>query len=365
MKPVDPEGLGRLPTPAAVYLLQRRDGLRFKIGWALEPRVRVQRLPEFFADALDLGGSHAVWLPTAKRAQQSERALHRGLATWRVLPGHALDGHTEWFLPAAHRNAIRLIRQMPVGADATLPPPVVAFLSEPDERLLEPAGHTHSAVVVLPQDTLWDMEDLLLRVAACCAVAVESAGDGYTIRLIGFRSRVSGTLETLRWGVLNIDRYRWRSGEQAGLCAPDGLRRRRPVAAIDPDAAHPHLGRRSPGLAGAGPAGAAARTGRASGHGPQGGQGDWAGPASPGHRHRPLGCAMNRIVMPGDQLAWGAALAALRARRAGPPAPAGCRPAHRSSSASGWPARFRCGSCTCGTGRTCGPGPPASSPRPA
>ena len=93
---------------------------------------------------------------------------------------------------------------------------MVAFLSEPDERLLEPAGHAHSAVVVLAQDTLWDMEDLLLRVAACCAVAVESAGDCHTIRLICFRSRVSGALETLRWGVLNIDRYRWRSGGQAG-----------------------------------------------------------------------------------------------------------------------------------------------------
>jgi hypothetical protein len=216
MKPVDHHVPGGLPTPAAVYLLQRRDGLRFKIGWALEPMVRVQRLPEFWADALDLGGSHTVWLPTVRRAQQFERALHRGLATWRVLPGHTLDGHTEWFLPAAHRNAIRLIRQMPVGADATLPPPVVAFLSEPDERLLEPASHTHSAVVVLAQDTLWGMEDLLLRVAASCAVAVDSSGDRHTIRLIGFRSRVSGSLETLRWGVLNIDRYRWRSGEQAG-----------------------------------------------------------------------------------------------------------------------------------------------------
>jgi hypothetical protein len=216
MKPVDTQVPGRLPTPAAVYLLQRRDGLRFKIGWALEPMLRVQRLPEFLADALDLGGSHAVWLPTVKRAQQFERALHRGLATWRVLPGHTLDGHTEWFLPAAHRTAIRLIRQMPVGADATLPPLVVAFLSEPEERLLEPAGHAHSAVVVLAQDTLWGMEDLLLRVAACCAVAVDSSGDRHTIRLIGFRSRVSGALETLRWGVLDIDRYRWRSGGQAG-----------------------------------------------------------------------------------------------------------------------------------------------------
>ena len=102
MKAVDPNVQGGLPTPAAVYLLQRRDGLRFKIGWALEPVLRVQRLPEFSADELDLVGSHAVWLPTVSRAQQFERALHRGLATYRVLPSHTQDGHTEWFLPTAH-----------------------------------------------------------------------------------------------------------------------------------------------------------------------------------------------------------------------------------------------------------------------
>ena len=216
MRPVDRNVPGGLPTPAAVYLLQRRDGLRFKIGWALEPVLRVQRLPEFNADELDLAGSHAVWLPTVPRAQQFERALHRGLATYRILPGHTLDGHTEWFLPAAHRTAIRLIRQMPMGADAAMPPPVVAFLSEPGEHPLERAGNADSAVVMLALDALWGMEDLLLRVAACCPVAVEGAGDCHAIRLLGFRKRVSGALETLRWAVLDIERYRWRANDQAG-----------------------------------------------------------------------------------------------------------------------------------------------------
>jgi hypothetical protein len=216
MKPVDPKVPGGLPTPAAVYLLQRRDGLRFKIGWALEPVLRVQRLPEFNADELDLDGSHAVWLPTVIRAQQFERALHRGLASYRVAPSHTQEGHTEWFLPEAHRTAIRLIRQMPVGADARLPPPVVAFLSEPGERPLERAGNAHSAVVILAQDALWVMEDLLLRVVAHCGVAVESDGDCHAIRLLGFRGRVNGALETLRWSVLDIERYRWRTSDQAG-----------------------------------------------------------------------------------------------------------------------------------------------------
>ena len=72
--------------PAAVYLLQRHDGQRFKIGWAVEPMTRVKRLPEFLSDELDLQASHAAWLPSPLRARQIERSLHRGLATQRALP---------------------------------------------------------------------------------------------------------------------------------------------------------------------------------------------------------------------------------------------------------------------------------------
>lgn len=216
MKDIDPTLPGDQAVPAAVYLLQRRDGLRFKIGWALDPLVRVQRLPEFSIDALDLVGSHAVWLPTALRAQQFERALHRGLAFYSVSPGHALDGHTEWFLPAAHLTAIRLIRQMPVGANDRLPPAIVPFLCEPGDRLMDRAGEGGSAAMLIAQDTLWLMEDLLLRVAACCQVAVESVGDQHDIRLKGFRGQANGALETLRWSVLDIERYRWRTHDHAG-----------------------------------------------------------------------------------------------------------------------------------------------------
>ena len=59
-------------SPAAVYLLQRHDGQRFKIGWAVEPMARVKRLPEFMADELDLRASHAAWLPSPTRARQIE-----------------------------------------------------------------------------------------------------------------------------------------------------------------------------------------------------------------------------------------------------------------------------------------------------
>jgi len=115
MTTVDKGSAEASTVPAAVYLLQRHDGQRFKIGWAMEPVSRVQRLPEFQADELDLVGSHVAWLPDAGRAKQIERALHRGLAAFQVVPPHHLDGYTEWFRPEAHRTSLGMIRQMPFG----------------------------------------------------------------------------------------------------------------------------------------------------------------------------------------------------------------------------------------------------------
>ena len=37
------------PSPAAVYLIHRKDRSRFKVGWALDPVARAQGLPEFQA----------------------------------------------------------------------------------------------------------------------------------------------------------------------------------------------------------------------------------------------------------------------------------------------------------------------------
>jgi len=45
---------------------------------------------------------------------------------------------------------------------------------------------------------------------------VEGTGDCHAIRLIGFRRRVNGSLETLRGSVLDINRDRWRANGQAG-----------------------------------------------------------------------------------------------------------------------------------------------------
>ena len=60
--------------PAALYLLQRHDGQRFKIGWSIDPMERLRSLPEYFRDELDFESSNAVWLPTPERARQFDLA---------------------------------------------------------------------------------------------------------------------------------------------------------------------------------------------------------------------------------------------------------------------------------------------------
>lgn len=220
MSGADPGMHGGTAVPAAVYLLQRHDGQRFKIGWAREPLSRVLRLPEFEADELDLVGSQAAWLPSVVRAQQVERALHRGLAAFQVKPAHQLDGYTEWFRPEAHRTALSMIRQMPLGGRASSSLAVVPFLSEPDEPYDLGDDLGQGAVVLNAQDVLWRMEDVLLRVAAFCPVRVEGTVDQHVLRIVGFRRRGSGPADSLRWAVLDVDRYRWQtatvSGSKAG-----------------------------------------------------------------------------------------------------------------------------------------------------
>lgn len=211
MSGADPGMPGGAAVPAAVYLLQRHDGQRFKIDWAREPLSRVLRLPEFEADELDLVGSQAAWLPSVVRAQQVERALHWGLAAFQVKPAHQLDGYTEWFRPEAHRTALSMIRQMPLGGRASSSLAVVPFLSEPDEPYDLGDDLGQGAVVLDAQDVLWRMEDVLLRVAAFCLVRVEGTVDQHVLRIVGFRRRGSGRADSLRWAVLDVDRYRWQT----------------------------------------------------------------------------------------------------------------------------------------------------------
>lgn len=217
MKALDPLVPVALTAPAAVYLLQRHDGQRFKIGWALEPISRVQRLPEFQADELDLVGSHVAWLPTPARAQQIERALHRGLATFQAVPPHQLDGYTEWFRPEANRTALGMIRQMPMGNRASMSPTVVPFLCEFSAAPYFEQDAAEDGAAQAAQDVLWRIEDVLLRVAAITPVVVEGSTGQQVLRIVAFRRRVTGPAEGLRWAVLDVDRYRWRAGTDAGV----------------------------------------------------------------------------------------------------------------------------------------------------
>jgi hypothetical protein len=199
-----------------VYLLQRHDGHRFKIGWAVEPMVRVKRLPEFLADELDLQASHAAWLPSPLRARQIERSLHRGLATQRALPPHQLDGHTEWFMPAALRTAMRMLRQMPAGGVASLPPALVPFEAAPQPLLDAAPADTDSGVIVSAQDVLWAMEDLLLRAGALNPVRVEGQGEARVIRLTDVRGPRARLGDSMRWALLDLGTYRWAVGGRSG-----------------------------------------------------------------------------------------------------------------------------------------------------
>lgn len=202
--------------PAAVYLLQRHDGLRFKIGWALDPMERVKRLPEFTADELDLQASHEAWLTNARRARQIERSLHRGLATHRAMAPHGLEGHTEWFMPQALRTAMSMIRQMPAGGTTSLPPALVPFGSLPQPLLAAAAPDADSALIVGAQEVLWAMEDLLLRVCSLNPVRVDVHGDQRLVRLLDIRGPRARLTDAMRWALLDLDTYRWTAGGRSG-----------------------------------------------------------------------------------------------------------------------------------------------------
>jgi T5orf172 domain len=203
-------------SPAAVYLLQRHDGQRFKIGWAVEPMARVKRLPEFMADELDLRASHAAWLPSPTRARQIERSLHRGLATQRAEPPHQLEGHTEWFAPAALRTAMRMLRQMPAGGVSSLPAALVPFEAARQPLLDTAPPDADSAVIVSAQDVLWAMEDLLLRACALNPVRVEGQGEDRVIRLTDVRGPRARLGDSMCWALLDLDTYRWAVGSRSG-----------------------------------------------------------------------------------------------------------------------------------------------------
>jgi T5orf172 domain len=205
--------------PAAVYVFQRHDRRRFKLGWSVDPVVRAQQLPEFKAGMLDLPQSLALWLPHPMRAFQVERSLHDGLAPYRVPPGHDGDGHTEWFAQSSLVSALRLLGQMPSGTrhGGTLPlrrllDPAPASGSTHAEATADPGGAGESS----PQEVWWAVEALWLRLAACLPIRVER--EGARIRLVvgRFKSAISGTAGALRSQVYDPQTYTWRHDGRIG-----------------------------------------------------------------------------------------------------------------------------------------------------
>jgi hypothetical protein len=78
-----------------VYLAVHPASDRFKVGVAIDPLERFQRLPE--ASGIDRSLSVARDLPNQKRALAVESALHKVLCPYAHPAQHRGDGYSEWF----------------------------------------------------------------------------------------------------------------------------------------------------------------------------------------------------------------------------------------------------------------------------
>ncbi len=216
---------------AAVYVLQRIDRHRFKVGWALEPMQRIRQLPEFGARQLDLDHSVALWLPSRKRAEQIERAVHKTLAPYAADARHQATGYSEWFEPAAYSVAVRMLAQVPTTERSDARGRLEPLVLEAPKQ--DSAVHQSS-----PQETWWALEDLWSRLAMCCPVSVETHGDTQHVVLGRFRHAHHGDIASLRHHVFDTETYAWQASKQRGsfvrlleyrgddlVCTLTGLRR--------------------------------------------------------------------------------------------------------------------------------------------
>ena len=194
---------------ASVYVLQRLDRARFKIGWALDPVKRVRQLPEFNHRQIDLHRSSVLWLPSRHRAEQVERSMQKSLGPYRSPAEHHGDGHSEWFDGVAHPFALRLLGQMPVdggtGATGKLLP------LEPD---FETAVESADGLGAL--EVWWALEDLWLRAAQCMAVTVELCGPDMKVVVHRLRASWDTAAAELRGPLIDLDTYRWSQGGASG-----------------------------------------------------------------------------------------------------------------------------------------------------
>jgi T5orf172 domain len=204
---------------ASVYVLQRLDRSRFKIGWALDPLKRVRQLPEFNQQLIDLHRSSVLWLPSRHRAEQVERSMQKSLGPYRLAAEHHGDGCTEWFDGVAHRVALRLLGQIPVDTHTGTTGRLLSLQPELDLEAASSGG-------VSPLEAWWALEDLWLRAAQGMAVTVDLCGPVMRITVHRLRAGWDGPMAELRRPLLDLDTYRWRQDGQAGcfvsLLAPEG-----------------------------------------------------------------------------------------------------------------------------------------------
>jgi hypothetical protein len=194
---------------AAVYVLQRIDRRCFKVGWALDPMQRVRQLPEYDALQLDLDHSVALWLPSRKRAEQIERAVHKALAPYAADARHHATGHSEWFGPVAHPVAVRMLAQMPTSerSDARGRLEPLTLQAPRSDGVSQQTG---------AQEVWWALEDLWARLATCCPVSVDGDGEVHQLVLVGFRHAREGDVAALRQHVFDTETYTWRAAGQRG-----------------------------------------------------------------------------------------------------------------------------------------------------
>jgi hypothetical protein len=193
---------------AGVYVLQRIDRQRFKVGWALEPLHRVQQLPEYGrANSTSLTRS-CCGCPADAAPSRSSGALHKSLAPYRARVDHRQAGHSEWFDGQAHATALTLLTRMPADGSSGERPRPYRSPAGPGRG----AAHPRRSC----EEVWWALEDLWLRLAACCAVSVEVQGDVYQLVLGGFRYAISGAVGALRPRVFDVETYTWRWASQRG-----------------------------------------------------------------------------------------------------------------------------------------------------
>lgn len=209
---LDPTRTTPVHRPGAVYLLPHHNRERFKVGWSLHPMQRIQRLPEYYAEELDLAAAQVAWFAQAQRAHQVERVLHRSLAPYSVLPNHWGDGHTEWFNARGMALARRMLGLQP-AADGGRGQARLQALSDapeaPTENAQAPLAPEAGAL-----DTWYRVEDLWLRLGALLPLALEADRDHRCLHWLGLRCLVEPGTVLLRSRAVNVDTYRWHEAGQ-------------------------------------------------------------------------------------------------------------------------------------------------------